>query len=343
MYTPYVVLITGGAGFIASNLLLLLVKKHPDIKFINLDSLEYCACLENLSEIEGYQNYKFIRGSICDVNLINSILEENNVDTIMHLAAETHVCNSFGNSFKFTQTNVMGTHILLECAKNHNIKRFIHCSTDEVYGEDRVGIAMDENSKMNPSNPYAASKAGAELLVKSYHHSFKLPTIISNGNNVYGRHQYPEKMIPKFINQLMRGFPITIHGNGNNLRNFLNVEDVARAFECLLFYGVIGESYNIGGSNEFKNIEVANMILDLMWPTISHLYDNKEGAIIYVEDRNFNDYRYHITSEKLKKLGWEEQISFSEGLINTIQWYRDNSHRYANITNALKAHPNLHV
>lgn len=343
MYNPSAVLITGGAGFIASNLLLLLVKKYPSIKFVNLDILDYCACLDNLSEISSFPNYKFIKGDICCIDLINYILLTENIDTIMHLAAQTHVCNSFGNSFKFTQTNIMGTHVLLECAKNHGIKRFIHCSTDEVVGEDLLGIAMDENSKMNPSNPYAASKAGAELLAKSYYHSFNLPVIISRGNNVYGKHQYPEKMIPKFINQLMLGIPITIHGNGTNLRNFLNVEDVARAFECLLFNGVIGEIYNIGGSNEFRNIDVANKILDLMWSTISDKCDGKEKSqmIVYVEDRNFNDFRYHITSEKLKALGWKEEISFDEGLINTIHWYRDYNYRYTDISNALKAHPDL--
>ena len=225
-------------------------------EFYNLDVLDYCSCQENLSEICELENYIFIEGDICDHNLVNFILKDKVIDTIMHFAAQTHVCNSFGNSFKFTQTNVMGTHVLLECAKNNNIKRFIHVSTDEVVGEDLIGVAMDENQKMNPSNPYAASKAGAELLAKSYYHSFNLPVIISRGNNVYGKHQYPEKMIPKFINQLMRGLPITIHGSGNNLRNFLNVFDVARAFEILLFKGIVGETYNIGGSNEFKNIYV---------------------------------------------------------------------------------------
>ena len=343
MYNPKNVLITGGSGFIGSNVLIYLVKKYPNINFINLDILDYCACQENLSDIQSLHNYKFIHGDICDANLINFILTEKNVDTIMHFAAQTHVCNSFGNSFTFTQTNVMGTHVLLECAKNYGqVNKFIHVSTDEVVGEDLYNVAMNENAKMNPSNPYAASKAGAELLVKSYYDSFKLPIIISRGNNVYGHHQYPEKMIPKFINQLMRGQRITIHGNGKNLRNFLHCEDVARAFETLLFKGVIGEIYNIGGSNEFQNITVAHKILDLLWKDIENKCDkNKDSMIMFVEDRNFNDFRYNITSEKLKLLGWKEEVGFEDGLKKTIEWYKQYGHRYENIENALKAHPTI--
>lgn len=334
VYQPKNVLLTGGAGFIGSNVLIYLVKKYPLINFFNLDVLDYCSCLENLSEIENSSNYNFIKGDICSSDLVNFIIESRNIDTIMHFAAKTHVCNSFGNSFAFTQTNVMGTHVLLEAAKAYEIKRFIHVSTDEVVGEDLNNTAMDENQKMNPSNPYSASKAGAELLAMSYYHSFKLPIIISRGNNVYAKHQYPEKMIPKFINQLMRGLPLTIHGNGGNLRNFLHVEDVARAFECLLFKGIVGEIYNIGGSNEFRNIDVARRIIKAM-----NIDNTDDRMLKFVEDRHFNDFRYHITSEKLKALGWEEEISFEDGLKGTIEWYKENTKRFGNIDNAILAHP----
>lgn len=339
MYEPTCILVTGGAGFIASNVLQLLVSKYPRIRFVNYDILDYCSCLKNVENLNNEPNYKFIKGDITDFDFVNFVLNRENVDTIMHFAAQTHVCNSFGNSIKFTHTNVMGTHVLLECAKQCNIRRFIHVSTDEVVGEDKIGIAMDEESKMNPSNPYAASKAGAELLVKSYYHSFGLPIIITRGNNVYGKHQYPEKMIPKFINQLKRGLPLTIHGSGSNFRNFLHCEDVARAFEILLFKGEIGEIYNIGGSNEFRNIDVANHIIRTMFPELNE--EEKEKMIIYVEDRNFNDFRYHITSDKLKALGWVEQINFEDGLKSTIDWYHENIDRFGDIDNALRAHPNL--
>jgi UDP-glucose 4,6-dehydratase len=195
-----------------------------------------CSCIENLDEIKDLPNYKFVKGNICSSDLINFVLETEQIDTIMHFAAQTHVDNSFGNSFQFTQNNIMGTHVMLESAKVHKVKRFIHVSTDEVYGEQRLDQeAMDEEQVLEPTNPYAATKAGAEFLAKSYHRSFGMPIIITRGNNVYGPHQYPEKLIPKFINQLMRGRTVTLHGTGENKRNFLFVEDVARAFEIILF------------------------------------------------------------------------------------------------------------
>lgn len=342
-YEPRSVLLTGGAGFICANVLQLLVPKYPNIVFINLDSLEYCSCVGNVRNLEHFPNYRFIHGSILDSDMIMKILNDFQIDTIMHFAAQTHVCNSFGDSINFSLTNVLGTHTLLECAKNFGIRKFIHVSTDEVVGEDTVGIPMDENSKMNPSNPYAATKAGAELLVKSYHHSFNLPIVISRGNNVYGQFQYPEKMIPKFVNQLMNGKKLTIHGDGSSLRNFLHCSDVASAFEILLFKGVIGEIYNIGGSNEFTILDVARKILVEMSGYLEQVYDvqNTEDMLQFVEDRNFNDCRYHITSDKLKALGWEEKTSFEDGLKRTIEWYFDNIGVFGNIDEALVAHPKL--
>jgi UDP-glucose 4,6-dehydratase len=287
-----------------------------------------------LAEVENLPNYKFVQGNICSSELVNYVLKTENIDTIMHFAAQTHVDNSFGNSFQFTQNNIMGTHVLLESAKVARIKRFIHVSTDEVYGEQqRDQAAMDEEQILEPTNPYAATKAGAEFLAKSYLRSFNLPLIITRGNNVYGPHQYPEKLIPKFINQLKRGQKVTLHGTGSNMRNFLYVEDVARAFECILLKGKVGCVYNIGGSNERANIDVARDLIRLSG------YEKAEDMMTFVEDRFFNDLRYHINSDRLFELGWRELVSWEEGIRVTFEWYAKNSHRYGNIDAALVAHP----
>jgi UDP-glucose 4,6-dehydratase len=329
-------LITGGAGFIASHVVLLLAKKYPQFNIINFDRLDYCSCLANLDEIKDFPNYKFVKGNICSSDLVNFVLETEKIDTIMHFAAQTHVDNSFGNSFQFTQNNIMGTHVLLESAKVHGIKRFIHVSTDEVYGEQRHDQeAMDEEQVLEPTNPYAATKAGAEFLAKSYQRSFGMPIIITRGNNVYGPHQFPEKLIPKFISLLMRGRPVTLHGTGMNKRNFLYVEDVARAFEIILFKGKVGLIYNIGGSNELPNIDVAKELIKLA----GYKEDAVDSMMTFVEDRIFNDLRYHINSDRLFQLGWREQVSWEDGLKATFEWYQKNSHRYGNIESALVAHP----
>lgn len=255
----------------------------------------------------------------------------------MHFAAQTHVDNSFGNSFQFTENNIMGTHVLLESAKVAGIKRFIHVSTDEVYGEQRADQdAMDEEQVLEPTNPYAATKAGAEFLAKSYHRSFGMPIIVTRGNNVYGPHQYPEKLIPKFINQLSRGRKVTLHGTGSNKRNFLFVEDVARAFEIILFKAKVGQIYNIGGSNERTNIDVAK---DLIRLSGLRGAGKEEEMITFVEDRVFNDFRYHINSDRLFQLGWREQMAWEDGLKQTFDWYQKNSNRFGNIDSALEAHP----
>ncbi len=297
--------------------------------------LSDCSCLENVAHLDELPNYKFVKGNICSADLLNYVLEEEKIDTIMHFAAQTHVDNSFGNSFQFTQNNIMGTHVLLESAKIAGIKRFIHVSTDEVYGEQRLDQdAMDEEQLLEPTNPYAATKAGAEFIAKSYYRSFGLPLIITRGNNVYGPHQYPEKLIPKFINQLRRGRKVTLHGTGENKRNFLYVEDVARAFETVLFRGKVGVVYNIGGSNERSNIDVAKDLIGLAG------YKGKEDQMItFVEDRFFNDLRYHINSDRLFELGWREQVSWEEGIKLTYNWFEKNSHRYGDIESALVAHP----
>jgi UDP-glucose 4,6-dehydratase len=334
-YIPKNILITGGAGFIASHVVLLLVKKYPQFNIINFDRLDYCSCLSNLDEVKDYPNYKFVLGNICSSDLVSYVLKAEKIDTIMHFAAQTHVDNSFGNSFQFTQNNIMGTHVLLESAKVAGIKRFIHVSTDEVYGEQRFDQeAMDEEQVLEPTNPYAATKAGAEFLAKSYHRSFGMPIVITRGNNVYGPHQYPEKLIPKFVNQLMRGKAVTLHGTGMNTRNFLFVEDVARAFEIILFKGKIGLIYNIGGSNELANIDVARDLMRLLG-----FQGREDEMMTFVADRVFNDLRYHINSDRLFELGWREQVSWQEGLARTVEWYRQYSSRYGDIDAALVAHP----
>merc|ERR1712070_638303 len=268
-------------------------------------------------------------------DIVNYVLKMEEIDTIMHFAAQTHVDNSFGNSFQFTQNNIFGTHVLLESAKIHGIKRFIHVSTDEVYGEGgETEDPMQEEHVLEPTNPYAATKAGAEFLVKSYHRSFGMPVIITRGNNVYGPHQFPEKLIPKFINQLQRGRAVTLHGTGKNTRNFLYVEDVARAFEKILFKGTVGSIYNIGGSNEVANIDIARTLIRLMG-----MEDRHESLISFVPDRPFNDLRYTIDCAKLAALGWKEEMPFEKGMQATVAWYKDHQHRFGDIEGALIAHP----
>ncbi|KAH8063062.1 dTDP-glucose 4,6-dehydratase [Aureococcus anophagefferens] len=311
---------------------------YPQYKIVNFDRLDYCACIENLNEVAKLPNYKFVKGDICSADLVNFVLETEEVDTIMHFAAQTHVDNSFGNSFQFTRNNIMGTHVLLEAAKVHSIKRFVHVSTDEVYGEgeNMETEPMIEDHVLEPTNPYAATKAAAEFLVKSYHRSFQLPIIITRGNNVYGPHQFPEKLIPKFVNQLARGRPVTLHGTGANTRNFLYVEDVARAFDCILHKAAVGKIYNIGGCNERSNLSVAKELIRIMG-----LSDNESSLITFVPDRAFNDLRYTIDNSELAKLGWKELMSWEEGLATTVEWYRKYSNRYKDIERALVAHPRI--
>uniref|UniRef100_A0A7S1TSS4 NAD(P)-binding domain-containing protein n=1 Tax=Phaeomonas parva TaxID=124430 RepID=A0A7S1TSS4_9STRA len=338
-YEPRNILVTGGAGFIASHVVIKLARDFPQYNIVNFDKVDYCSCVKNLESVEALPNYKFVKGDILSADIVNYVLRENAIDTVMHFAAQTHVDNSFGNSFQFTSNNIMGTHVLLECAKNcGSITRFIHVSTDEVYGEGKDFDAkpMFEDEVLEPTNPYAATKAGAEFMAKSYHRSFNMPIIITRGNNVYGPHQYPEKLIPKFANQLMRGRAVTVHGDGRNTRNFLHVTDVADAFITILHKGSVGEVYNVGGNNERSVKEVAEELIAILCPG-----QDKETLISYVPDRFFNDLRYTINSDKLIELGWTENISWEEGIRETVNWYRNvaNDGRYGNIDSALVAHP----
>lgn len=342
-HTPKNILITGGAGFIGSNVVCGLVEKYPQYNIINLDKMDYCSSLRNLEEVENKKNYKFVKGNICSSDFINYILKSENIDTIIHFAAQTHVDNSFGNSFQFTENNIMGTHVLLEASKaNGGIKRFIHVSTDEVYGEAGNELSPtdekhhESSTLLKPSNPYAATKAGAEFLVQAYNKSFQLPTIITRGNNVYGPKQYPEKLIPKFICLLSRKQPCPIHGNGSHKRNFIYVSDVVSAFDTILHKGEVGQVYNIGTHDEISNLTVAKNLIKL-----SGLQDKESEFIKFVEDRPFNDFRYSINFDRLAALGWSAKVTWEEGLKKTIDWYLTKmSEKYwDSIEGALVAHP----
>jgi UDP-glucose 4,6-dehydratase len=314
-----VILVTGGCGFIGSAFLNHMLVKYAgtDTKFVNLDRLDYCAREKNVPK---YDNYTFIKGDICDSYLVLKILNQYRCTHVLHFAAYSHVDNSFDNSVEFTINNVVGTHKLLEaCRIWGRIEKFIHVSTDEVYGEIAEGTNM-ETAILKPTNPYAATKAAAEMLVLSYQKSFGMPIVITRGNNVYGERQYPEKVIPKFIMCVLNGEPCPIQGSGNNLRNFIHCRDVARAFEIILLHGVVEEVYNIGSTDEYSVIEIATLLCKEM---------QVEGVLKNVEDRKFNDVRYSVDITKLSGLGWKQEITFMDGLRETIVWYRNNKDYFA--------------
>jgi len=339
-YIPKNILVTGGAGFIGAGVVIHLVKKYPNYRIVNLDKLDYCSSLKNLKEIEDAPNYKFIKGNILSGDFMSHIMKSEEIDTIIHMAAQTHVDNSFGNSFQFTECNIMGTHVLLEAARMSNrIKRFVHVSTDEVYGEagneGNESNKHTENSLLKPTNPYAATKAGAEFLVQAYHKSFNLPVIITRGNNVFGPGQYPEKVIPKFVCLLEKKKPCYIHGKGTHKRSFIFIDDVVRAFDIVIHKGTIGQIYNIGTQMEISNLAVAKDLIKLFG------YEDQEQELLeFVEDRAFNDFRYSIDFKKMENLGWKVEVSWEDGLTKTIQWYRDNvKDHWPDYEAALTPHP----
>lgn len=317
------IIVTGGLGFIGSNFINYMSKNYDDNKYIIYDIHDYCSSIHN---IDWNNNIILIKGNIRNQIMVMNTLEKYNIDTIIHFAAQSHVDNSFNNSIEFTKTNVIGTHILLECSRKYGkIKLFLHMSTDEVYGEVDDNSISNEGSLLNPTNPYAASKAGAEFIVKSYYLSYKLPIIIVRCNNVYGPNQYPEKLIPKFIIHILENKKLTIHGRGTSRRNFIHVLDVINAIEIIINNGAIGEIYNIGINNEHSVMDIVHILCK-----IANI--KKEDNIIYVNDRLFNDYRYSLSSDKLLNLGWKPKIiNFEEELKKLFEWYKINKSRYETI------------
>ncbi|XP_030466822.1 trifunctional UDP-glucose 4,6-dehydratase/UDP-4-keto-6-deoxy-D-glucose 3,5-epimerase/UDP-4-keto-L-rhamnose-reductase RHM1-like [Syzygium oleosum] len=336
-YTPKNILITGAAGFIASHVCNRLIRNYPDYKIVVLDKLDYCSNLKNLLPSRSSSKFKFIKGDIASADLVNFILLTESIDTIMHFAAQTHVDNSFGNSFEFTKNNIYGTHVLLEaCKVTGQIRRFIHVSTDEVYGEtdEDAVVGNHEASQLLPTNPYSATKAGAEMLVMAYGRSYGLPVITTRGNNVYGPNQFPEKLIPKFILLAMKGQPLPIHGDGSNVRSYLYCEDVAEAFEVILHKGEVGHVYNIGTKKERRVIDVAKEICKLFKM-------DPDTHIKFVENRPFNDQRYFLDDQRLKNLGWFERTTWEEGLRKTMEWYVSNPEWWGDVSGALLPHPRM--
>lgn len=315
-YQPQNILVTGGCGFIGSNFINLVGEGY---NIVCLDRMDYCARKEHIQV-----PCKLYLGDINNFDLVNHILSDNQIDTVVHFAAQSHVDNSFGNSVTFTMDNVLGTHNLIEaCRKYGQIKRFIHISTDEVYGEVSMSETSSETSLLNPTNPYAASKAGAEFIVRSYMYSYNFPAIVTRGNNVYGPNQYPEKLIPKFILLLLADKKCTIQGEGNSRRNFIHASDTIQALKTILLKGEIGETYNIGTHNEYSVNDIYAILMKKLKPN-----ESLDDWRVFTQDRNFNDQRYFVDASKLRKLGWEEEVNFDEGLDQTIEWYKQNYKLY---------------
>ena len=359
------ILITGGAGFIGSHVVRLFVNKYPDYQIINLDKLTYAGNLANLKDIENKPNYRFVRMDICDFEGVLKLMQDAQVDGVIHLAAESHVDRSIKDPFTFAKTNVMGTLTLLQAAKiawearpeKYEGKRFYHISTDEVYGAleitDPAGVEppfstkassgqhhlaygtqfFTEDLKYQPHSPYSAAKASSDHFVRAYHDTYGLPTVVTNCSNNYGPYQFPEKLIPLFINNIRHGKPLPVYGKGENVRDWLYVEDHARAIDLIFHEGKVAETYNIGGFNEWKNIDLIKVLIK----TVDRLLGNPEGTsdhlITYVTDRAGHDLRYAIDSSKLQhELGWEPSLQFEEGIEKTVRWYLDNQAWMDNVT-----------
>ncbi|KAF2026133.1 dTDP-D-glucose 4,6-dehydratase [Setomelanomma holmii] len=317
------ILVTGGAGFIACWFVRHLVLTYPNhYKVVSFDKLDYCATLNNTRILDDKPNFTFENGDITSATDVKRALRKHKIDTIFHFAAQSHVDLSFGNSYEFTNTNVYGTHVLLERAREHGISRFIHISTDEVYGDVPVGAAdLSETSILAPTNPYSASKAAAEMMVSAYRSSFKLPLITVRANNVYGPHQFPEKIIPKFIMLLQGRQKLLLHGDGSPTRRYLYAADITDALDTIFHKGVIGQIYNIASKDEISNTEICRKLLDIF--ALPH-GSNAEFSewVQHTEDRPFNDQRYATDGSKLAALGWEPKTSFDQGLKQTVNWYR---------------------
>lgn len=318
------VLVTGGAGFIGSCFVRHMLNKHNDYKIINLDALTYCGNLENLDDVKNNPNYTFVHGNICDRNLVRDLVNE--VDCVVNFAAESHVDNSIKHPEIFVETNVQGTLNLLQASKELGIERFLQVSTDEVYGTLGKTGYFYETTPLAPNSPYSASKASADMLVRAYNETYKLPTLNTRCSNNYGPYQYPEKLIPFFISQLLKGEKVPVYGDGLNVRDWLYVYDHCEAIDVVLHKGQVGGIYNIGGHNEKTNMEITHLILDAM--------GKDESSIKYVEDRLGHDRRYAISNDKITaELGWKPSLTFEEGIKLTIDWYLNNQEWMKNIEN----------
>ncbi|MHA1230326.1 MAG: dTDP-glucose 4,6-dehydratase [Candidatus Helarchaeota archaeon] len=307
-------LVTGGCGFIGSNFIKLILKEKNDIRILNLDKLTYAGNIKNLEDIKNNENYVFVKGDISDTEILDQIFREHNIDLIINFAAESHVDRSINSGDEFIQTNIQGTHTLLKFARKYDCE-FIQISTDEVYGSIINGFSREED-KLNPSSIYSASKASAEMLVNAYKTTYGLETKITRSSNNFGPYQYPEKLIPRFITNLLRGKKLPLYGTGKNVRDWIYVEDNCRAILQVIEKGKKGEIYNIGGGNEKTNLEISELILQKL--------GHSKDMITFVEDRLGHDFRYAINSDKIKKLGWKPKYTFEEAFDLTIKWYKEN-------------------
>jgi len=307
------IFVTGGSGFIGSNFIKHMLEKYPHYEITNYDALTYAGNNENLVEVENNPHYKFFKGDITNQEFVEHVMKGN--EWVVNFAAETHVDNSINESFVFTKTNVLGTHTLLETARKLGIKKFLHISTDEVYGSIKEG-SFHEESSFKPNSPYSSSKAAADLLARSYWITHQLPVVITRSSNNYGPHQHPEKFIPLFITNLLEGKKVPLYGDGANVRDWIHVLDNCKALDFVLHHGEPGQAYNIGGESELSNLEMTKILLAQT--------GRDENHISYVEDRKGHDFRYSLNCEKLKQLGWKQEIGFSQGLKSTIDWYKNN-------------------